>query len=193
MDEEAKKKQAEEAAKVEADAKATADAKAAEDARLQKEIDYKALAEAEKARADAAEALIVKNKALAKREDKKDGDGQTLTKDDVIEIVKTFTAKEADDSVEAKALEEANKRLKELQAKNAEIARALKAKDGVSKDSASTHFDGSSVSEPKLTDNSPLKSYKYMGNGVYSKKLANGKTLYKNVNPGPGGNKMWVE
>ena len=194
---EEEKKLAEEAAAAEAEgkAKAEAEAKAAEEALSKEEIDYKALADAEKARADAAEALIVKNKALVKREEKKNDDGtEPLTEEKVAEIVQKALAqsKETDDSPEAKAYAEAQAKVKELQAKNSEIARALKAKDSISKDSATTHRDGEQGTDPKLPDNSPLKAFKHEGNGVYSLKLASGKTMFKNVNAGPGQPKSWI-
>ena len=156
------------------------------------EIDYKALADAEKARADAAEALIVKNKAIAKRAENKGEENTGLTEERVIELIKTATVKNEDDSVEARAYAEAQAKVKELQAKNAEIARALKAKDGLSKDTATTQRDGEKGTDPKLPENSPLKAFKYEGNGIYSQKLASGKTMFKNVNPGPGQPKTWV-
>src|SRR3990172_4657249 len=89
-----------EAAKAQAEADALA---------LSNEIDYKALAEAEKARADAAEALIVKNKNIDKRT-------EPLTEERVLELI--TLAKENADSPEVKALEEAQRKLKELQGKN---------------------------------------------------------------------------
>lgn len=176
-------------------------AEAAEDL-SQKEVDYKVIAEAneelakaEKARADAAEALIIKNKALQKREEKKnDNESEALTEDKVAEIVqKTLAqAKENNDSPEAKALEEANKKLAEIQAKNAEIIRAQKAKETISKDSAQTVVDAEKGVEPKLEANSPLKEYKFMGNGVYSQKLASGKTHYVRNPKVPGLPNSWV-
>lgn len=159
------------------------------------EIDYKALADAEKARADAAEALIIKNKALAKREEKKTDEAPTaITEEKIAEIVlKTLAqTKETDDSPEATAYAQAQAKVKELQAKNAEIARALKAKDTTVSDTATTHRDGEKGTEPKLPDNSPLKAFKYEGNGIYSQKLASGKTMFKNVNAGPGQPKSWI-
>ena len=199
MDEIEKKKAEEAKAAEEATQKALADAQAAEADALSK-IDYKAIAEsnaemlaAEKARADAAEALITKNKALLKRQEIKDEEDKPLTRKEALELIEATKIRDDDDSVEAKALIDANKRVKELEAKNTEIARALKAKDGVSKDSTTTHFDGSPNSDPKLPDNSPLKAYKYLGNGVYSKKLVSGKTMFRNANPGPGQQKTWVE
>ncbi len=156
------------------------------------EIDYKALADAEKARADAAEALIVKNKAIAKRAEHKEGEDSLLTEERVIELIKSATVKNEDDSVEAKVYAEAQAKVKELQAKNIEIARALKAKDGVSKDTATTQMDGEKGTEPKLPDNSPLKAFKYEGNGVYSQKLSSGKTMFKNTLAGPGQPKSWL-
>lgn len=163
----------------------------------QEEVDYKALAEAEKARADAAEALIVKNKALAKRnETKPEGEPQALTEEKVVELIKkvvTTSKEDSDDSPEAKAYADAQAKVRELQAKNAELGRAQKAKDGVSKDSATTHRDGEAGTEPKLPDNSPLKAYKYEGNGIYSIKLASGKTMFKNTKVKPGQPSSWVQ
>ena len=82
---------------------------------------------------------------------------------------------------------------KKIVAKNAELARALRAKDGLSSDIPSEHRDGLPNEAPKLPDNSPLKEYKYMGNNVYSIKLKNGKTLFRNAKPAPGQPKSWVE
>lgn len=163
--------------------------------------DYKAIAEAEKARADAAEearlaaeALIVKNKAIAKRQENKEGEQQPLTEDKVAEIVKNVLAstKAEDDSPEAKALEEANKKLAETKAKLAEVARAQQSSEQKRSDSATTHFDGSKVTAPKIAENSPLKDFKYEGNGIYSQKLSSGKTMFKNTNAGPGQPKTWI-
>lgn len=156
------------------------------------EIDYKALADAEKARADAAEALIVKNKAIAKREVVKEGEVSTLTEERVLELIKTNTVKNEDDSVEARAYTDAQAKVKELLAKNAEIARALKAKDGLSKDTATTQRDGEKGTDPKLPENSPLKAFKYEGNGIYSQKLSSGKTMFKNTLAAPGQPKTWL-
>lgn len=196
MNEEEKKAAEQAQALAEAEALADAEAKAkAEEEALSKEVDYKALADAEKARADAAEALIIKNKAIAKREEKKNDDGpDPLTEEKVAEIVAKALAqsKETDDSPEAKAYAEAQAKVKELQAKNAEIARALKSKNTASNNSATTHFDGQKGTEPKLPENSPLKEFTHIGNGVYSLKLKSGKTMFKNTNPGPGQPKTWV-
>jgi len=157
------------------------------------EIDYRALAEAEQARADAAEALIVKNKAIAKRAEVKEVETTTLTREEVLELIKANTPKvETDDSIEATALVEANKKLAEMKAKNSEIARALKAKDGARNDTASTQFDGEKGTEPKLAESSPLKAYKHEGNNVYSLKLASGKTHYKRSITVPGLPSSWV-
>lgn len=181
---------AKEAAEAEA-ARLAAEAEAASSST--EEIDYKviaeaneALAKAEAARADAAEALIVKNKAIEKRQV-----NPTLTEERVLELIKTATKEEA--SPEALALEEATKNLAIAKAKTAEIARSLKAKEGTRSDSANTHFDGEKGTAPKLQDNSPLKEFKYEGNGIYSQKLKSGKTMYKNQNAGPGQPKTWVE
>ena len=145
----------------EAEAKAKAEAEAAE-AALSKEVDYKILAEAEKARADAAEALIMKNKNIYKRSD--------LTEERVLELI-ALSKENKDDSPEAKALTEAQAKVKELTAKHEEAIRALKAKDGISNDPSSTRHDPLKPEEPKLPPGSPLAGYKHLGNGLYSKKL----------------------
>ena len=186
-------KLAEEATVAEAEAKAKADeeAKAAEALLKEQEIDYKTLAEAEKVRADAAEALIIKNKSIAKR---KEGDGETpvLSEKRVSELIQQALTSQ-DVSPEATALAEAQKNLRVIQAKNAEIARALKNKSTPVKDVAESHRDGEQAPAPKLPEGSPLKSYKHEGGGIYSKKLANGKTLYINSKPGMGEQKKWVK
>lgn len=82
---------------------------------------------------------------------------------------------------------------KKIVAKNAELARALRAKDNISSDIPSEHRDGLPNEAPKLPDNSPLKEYKYMGNNIYSIKLKTGKTLFRNAKPAPGQPKTWVE
>ncbi len=156
----------------------------------EQEVDYKILAEAEKVRADAAEALIIKNKNIAKRQE--GGETTTLTKEDVLALIAESKGN-ADESPEAKALEEAQKNLKIIQARNTEISRALKNKGTPQRDVAGTQRDGETVAEPKLPEGSPLKSYKHEGNGIYSKKLASGKTLYKNTKAGVGEAKTWVK
>lgn len=82
---------------------------------------------------------------------------------------------------------------KKILAQNEELKRALKSKESASNDSSSGHQDGMPKVEPKLPANSPLKEYKYMGNGVYSKKLSSGKTLFRNSKPMPGQPHSWVE
>src|SRR3990167_1388782 len=192
-------KKAQEAVEAEAKAKAEAEAEAAKSSSTE-EKDYKAIAEAnealalaEKARADAAEALIVKNKSIAKRQDNKD-ETEPLTEEKVNEIVKNAlaSAKAEDASPEVVALKEANEKLAIQRAKTAEVVRALKASDGKRTDTATTHFDGEKGIEPKLPDNSPLKEFKFEGNGIYSQKLKSGKTMFKNVNAGPGQPKTWI-
>jgi len=158
----------------------------------EEEIDYKTLAEAEKVRADAAEALIIKNKAIAKRREGKEGEEPSLTEERVQELIKAAIAT-TDESPEAKALAEAQRNLKVIQAKNAEIARALKNKATPQKEVAGTERDGEKGTEPKLPEGSPLKSYKHEGNGIYSKKLANGKTLFVNTKAAVGQQQKWVE
>lgn len=163
------------------------------DAPLQEEeIDYKTLAEAEKTRADAAEALIVKNKSIAKRQEGKEGEQAGITEERVLELIKAAKTSE-DESPEAKALAEAQKNLKVIQAKNTEIARALKNKGTPQKEVAGTERDGEKVADPKLPEGSPLKGYEYKGSGIYAKKLASGKTLFVNTKAQVGQQKKWTE
>lgn len=151
----------------------------------------KTLAEAEKARADAAEALIVKHKSIQKRKGGEGGDEpQALTEERVRELIKE--SRGSDDSPESKALEEAEKNLRELKAKSEEIARALKSKETPARAAPGTKRDGEPKLEPKLPEGSPLKSYTHVGNGVYSKKLANGKTLFINTKATANEPKKWV-
>ena len=152
------------------------------------EIDYKAVAEAEKARADAAEALIVKNKKLSERNKEDTG----LTEERVLELI-TASKEAKDDSKESQDLIEAQRKVKELESKNAEIARALSAKDSVKKDDPTTHRDGDPVADPKLPENSPLRAYKHIGNGIYSKKLNNGKTMFRNTQAAGNERRTWIE
>ena len=189
---EEEEKLAEEAAAAEAEAQAKADeeAKAAEALLQEQEIDYKTLAEAEKVRADAAEALIIKNKNIAKRQEGKEGE-ILLTEERVLELINQAKA-DTDESPEAKALAEAQKNLRVIQAKNTEIARALKNKGTPVKDVAGTERDGEKGTEPKLPEGSPLKAYKHEGNGIYSKKMPNGKTLFINTKASAGQQKKWV-
>src|SRR3990167_4779644 len=162
------------------------------DAPLQEEeVDYKTLAEAEKVRADAAEALIIKNKSIAKRQEGRDGEQSPLSEERVLELIRAAKAEEHE-SPEAQALAEAQKNLKIIQAKNTEIARALKNKSTPSMDVAGTQRDGETVADPKLPEGSPLKAYKHEGQGIYSKKLASGKTLYINTKAGVGEQKKWI-
>ena len=162
------------------------------DAPLQEdEVDYKLLAEAEKARADAAEALIVKNKNIAKRKEGTE-ETQQLSEDRVLELIRQAKAEEYD-SPESQALAEAQKNLKVIQAKNAEIARALKNKDNPQREVAGSQRDGEQTPQPKLPEGSPLKDYKHEGNGIYSKKLASGKTLKINTKATVGQTKKWIE
>ena len=189
---EEEEKLAEEAAAAEAEAQAKADeeAKAAEALLQEQEIYYKTLAEAEKVRADAAEALIIKNKNIAKRQEGKEGE-TSLTEERVLELINQAKA-DTDESPEAKALAEAQKNLRVIQAKNTEIARALKNKGTPVKDVAGTERDGEKGTEPKLPEGSPLKAYKHEGNGIYSKKMPNGKTLFINTKASVGQQKKWV-
>lgn len=161
-----------------------------------KEPDYKALAEqnaalaaAEKARADAAEALIVKNKNIQKRDD---GSPQLLTEERVKELI-SEAQKSGDDSPEAKALTDAQAAVKQVMAKNEELKRALAGKDTVQKNPPSTHQDPLPEEAPKLAPGSPLADFKHLGNGLYSKKLATGKTMFKNTRAQGNERKSWVE
>lgn len=167
--------------------------------------DYEALAQvneaialAEKERADAAEALIVKNKSLAKRHrnDSEEGieeEDRPISRKDLEEALRDFKPIREEESEESKRLALAQQKVKEAEAKRGELARALKAKDSVINDSAETQRDGMQGNAPKLPDNSPLKSYKHEGNGVYSKKLASGKTMYVNTKATANDAKKWVE
>ena len=154
------------------------------------DIDYKALADAEKARADAAEALIVKNKKLEKRHE---NEPAPLTREEVLELI-AQTAQTNDQSPEAKALADAQKAVAELQAKNAELARAAIARASAGDNPASTQRDGLPTEhEPKLPANSPLKDYEYMGNGLYRKKLSSGKHMFRRHPAQPGLPTAWTE
>ena len=82
---------------------------------------------------------------------------------------------------------------KKVLGQRGEVARALKNRDSVSSDSASTHFDAMQTEAPKLPANSPLKDYKYIGNNIYEKKLSSGKTMKRNARPAPGERKVWIE
>lgn len=78
--------------------------------------------------------------------------------------------------------------------KNAELGRALGAKDRVGNDAVETQRDGDGGGKtPKLPENSPLKSYTFIGKGIYSKKLTSGKTLFVNTKAMPGQRSRWTE
>lgn len=199
-----------------------------------KEIDYKALAESERERREAAEKLLAEDRYKAserkrKEEEEPTDEDKPLTAKDLetilvrerqttqkgfqesqaLEIARANTSSEEEAQaavvfyknrvVPTGNLEDDIKfaigglNSKKIVAKNAELARALKSKDGVSKDSATTQQEGMPKAEPKLPANSPLKEYKYLGNGVYSKKLTNGKTFFRNANAKPGQPHSWVE
>lgn len=162
------------------------------DSSSKEETDYALLYEAEKERADAAEALIIKNKAISKRQAGKEGEPQTLSEERVLELIKLAKSEE-DSSEEAKRLQEAQAKVKALEAKGAEIARALKNRDGSYSNPAGTHRDPEKQDDPKLPEGSPLKSYTHVGNGVYSKKLANGKTMFVNTRAMANEKKKWVQ
>lgn len=160
------------------------------------EPDYKALAEsnaalaaAQQARADAAEALIIKNKNINKRTDEQP---TSLTEERVLELIRS-ARDDSDESPEAKALADAQATVKTLAAQNAELIRGDKSKDGVVKNPASTHRDPLPEVAPKLAAGSPLADFKHLGNGIYSKKLASGKTMYKNTKAQGNERKTWVE
>lgn len=169
------------------------------------EVDYEALAGAneavalaEKERADAAEALIVKNKKIASRHKDTDGEDvdeedKPITRKELEEVLSTFNPRQEEESEEAKRLIEAQNKVKELTSKKDELARALKSKDTVRSDIASTHMDGEKPIEPKLAANSPLKSYKHVSNGVYSKELPNGTKLFVNTKATGNERKKWTE
>jgi len=74
-----------------------------------------------------------------------------------------------------------------------EALRALKAKASVSTDTATTQRDGMDSPAPKLGANSPLNGYKHEGNGLYSKKLQSGKTIFVNTKAASNQPKKWVE
>lgn len=148
-----------------------------------------ALREAEKARADAAEALIVKNKNIQQR---KEGDPQGLTEERVREIV-LEAQKKGDDSPEAKILSDAQAKVKKLEGERDEAIRALAGKEKTLKDPPSTQHDPLPEQAPKLPDGSPLKDFKHLGNGLYSMKLSTGKTMFKNTKAQGNERKSWIE
>lgn len=77
---------------------------------------------------------------------------------------------------------------------NRELGRALRNKDGISRDVASTHRDPLESTAPKLPEGSPLKSYTYdKSRRLYFKKLASGKVMYVNPKPMPGERRSWTE
>lgn len=202
-----------------------------EEAPLQ--VDYKAVAEAETARREAAERLLAEDRYNASKHKREEEeiipDELPLTAKDLQELEARIVRRTQKETQEIQALaiarantsseEEAQAALlfwknrivptgnleddvkfaigglnqKTILAKNNELARALKAKENVSSDTLSTQRDGLPTTEPKLSKDSPLRAYKYLGNNIYSKKLANGKTLFRNAKPGPGQPKNWVE
>lgn len=83
---------------------------------------------------------------------------------------------------------------KKILGTNRELTRALRNKEGIRTDIASTHRDPLESTAPKLPEGSPLKSYTYDKNRrVYFKKLASGKTMYVNPKPMPGERRSWTE
>lgn len=207
----------------------------AETATKKTEPDYKAIAEAEKERREAAERLLAEDRYKAseakrreKQEEEEDED-KPITEKSLQTILARERQASLKESQEAEALkiarantnseEEAQAAVifyknrvnptgnleddikfaigglnnKRVLAQNEELKRALKSKESVSSDTSSGHQDGLPKNEPKLPANSPLKEYKYMGNGIYSKKLASGKTLFRNSKPMPGQPHSWTE
>jgi len=155
---------------------------------------YEALAKAEKARADAAEALLIKNKAIAKRA--KDGDelpdeDKPITKKDLEAFRASLTPVKEEESPEEKALKEAKEKLETV---NAELVRALKGKSGINTNPAGTHQDPPQGDMPKISanDSKGLKSAGYEWDGVkrvWKKKLGNGQYLYAKDLKSP----TWIE
>lgn len=165
----------------------------------EEEIDYKALAEAEKeraeaerARAEAAEALIIKNKQIEKRHERKQEEDEQpagLTREEVLELIKSTRSEE--ESPEAKALREAQEKVKQLEAQRAEAIRAAKAK--VRRGGTGEQRDGDQPVKPKLAEGSPLKDFEWRGGNLYAKKLASGKVMFRRLNPRPGEKHSWIE
>lgn len=200
----------------------------------EEEIDYKALQEAETARAEAAEKAAA-DIAFKLRQAKREGDTESMEEDEKLsetkirEIIRSETAQTQKSLQRSTALEIARantsseseaqaamtfweKRVipsdnleedvkfaiggvnnKKIVAKSNEMKRALKSKETASSDGVSAQRDGLPKNEPKLSDDSPLKKYKYEGNGVYSKKLATGRTMFVNTKAMPGQPKHWTE
>ena len=197
-------------------------------------VDYEALAKQERERREAAEALLIKNKRIAKRheeveEEPENEEDKPITRADLADILRTERHATQKELKEAQALDiarantaseaEAQAALlfwknrviptgnleddikfaigglnqKKVTAKNAELARALKSKDSVTTDPTSTHRDGLVTTAQKLAPNSPLTGFKHEGNGLYSKKLASGKTMFKNTKAQGNERKTWVE
>lgn len=157
------------------------------------EVDWKAVADAEKARADAAEKLIVKNKSISKRQEKKEDEEKPesgLTEERVLELINASKG-DADDP-DVKALAEAQRRVKELEGKNSEITRTIKKKDTTRTETTVEKRDAEKGTAPKLPENSPLKGFEHKGNGIYAKKLPNGQQHFVNRNAGPGQKRAWV-
>jgi len=82
---------------------------------------------------------------------------------------------------------------KRLISKNNELSRALKSKDGLSRDTASTHREGQQGNVPKMSsaDATALKQAGFQWDGakrLYKKELPNKKTLFKD----PKTKKTWV-
>lgn len=158
----------------------------------------KAELEAQRERAEAAEALIIKNKAMAKRH--KDDDPEEIpeeerpiTRKELEEALSNFKPK-SEESDEAKRLAEANRRIKEIEAQKAEIARALKSKEQVTTAEPGTHRDPTPGAMPKISaiDAKGLKDSGYTWDGIkrlWKKPLSGGKYLYtRNLQ-----DKEWIE
>jgi hypothetical protein len=156
-------------------------------------IDYAALAQAEKERADAAEALIIKNKKISQRhtDDAVPEEEKPITRKDLEAALASFKPTGTDPDENRFA--EAQRKVKELEVKNAEIARALKAKGGVVTAAPGTHRDPMAASEPKLAD---ADAYAYKQSGfswdgkdrVFKKALPGKKFLNKDPKTG----RTWI-
>jgi len=185
-------------------AEAEAKAKAEADSSLEKEQpDYKALAEAneamakaEKIRADAAEALIIKNKEITRRnkDGNAEGEDKPVTKKDLEELEARLKPKLNEESPEEKALKEANENLEKIKIQHAELARAFKSKAGVNNNPASGHEDGTPGVEPKMDegDKKMMKSAGFEYDTVkklWKKKLGGGKFIYTKDSK----TKEWIE
>ena len=152
---------------------------------LEEKVDYEALAEARKEALEAAEALIIKNKAIARRhktdaEEPVAEEDMPLTRKDLAEALSNFQPNREVETEESKRLSEATKRVKELEAKNSEIVRAMKAKDGAITKAPANYRDPMGGSEPKISANDAkgIKDAGYAWDGgkrMWRKKLPDGR------------------